>query len=126
MINFQIVADSSTSWYRCKPQVKFLKGLSRLFNAFLLSLFKLFNVGCILMLLLGLYAVLGVELFAKVSRSSLLAFILGAGLVVGSQAAGDLWPISDNAIAQLASSIAESTAAAPGVESDAAIKGATK
>merc|ERR1711871_871112 len=46
--------------------VKFLKGLSRLFNAFLLSLFKLFNVGCILMLLLGLHAVLGVELFAKV------------------------------------------------------------
>jgi hypothetical protein len=46
--------------------VRFLKGLNQLVNAFLVSLPKLFNVGIIMGLLLYLYAVLGVSLFAKI------------------------------------------------------------
>merc|ERR1719316_1222348 len=46
--------------------VRFLKGLNRLFNAFILSLPKLANVGSILFLLIFLFAVLGVDIFAKV------------------------------------------------------------
>lgn len=46
--------------------VRFMKGLNQLFSAFILSLPKLANVGTILALLLFLYAVLGVNLFAKV------------------------------------------------------------
>merc|ERR1719169_155350 len=46
--------------------LRFAKGLNKLFNAFLMSLPKLVNVGCILSLLLFLYAVLGMNIFAKV------------------------------------------------------------
>lgn len=46
--------------------VRFMKGLSQIFNAFLFSLPKLFNVAAILILLLFLYSVLGVHLFAKI------------------------------------------------------------
>eukprot|EP00746_Dinoflagellata_sp_MGD_P008476 gnl/MRDRNA2_/MRDRNA2_116976_c0_seq1.p1 gnl/MRDRNA2_/MRDRNA2_116976_c0~~gnl/MRDRNA2_/MRDRNA2_116976_c0_seq1.p1 ORF type:complete len:1680 (-),score=292.24 gnl/MRDRNA2_/MRDRNA2_116976_c0_seq1:144-4679(-) len=46
--------------------VKFAKGLNRLFTAFILSIPKLLNVGMILVLLLFLFSVLGVTLFAKV------------------------------------------------------------
>eukprot|EP00746_Dinoflagellata_sp_MGD_P070983 gnl/MRDRNA2_/MRDRNA2_28979_c0_seq1.p1 gnl/MRDRNA2_/MRDRNA2_28979_c0~~gnl/MRDRNA2_/MRDRNA2_28979_c0_seq1.p1 ORF type:complete len:1603 (-),score=314.70 gnl/MRDRNA2_/MRDRNA2_28979_c0_seq1:143-4951(-) len=45
--------------------VKFMKGLNRLFTAFLLSIPKLLNVAILLLLLLLLFAVLGVQLFAK-------------------------------------------------------------
>jgi hypothetical protein len=45
--------------------VKFMKGLNRLFTAFLLSIPKLLNVAAILFLLLFLFAVLGVQLFHK-------------------------------------------------------------
>ncbi|CAJ1422265.1 unnamed protein product [Effrenium voratum] len=47
--------------------VKFLKGLNKLLLAFALSVPKLFNVGLVMVLLLYLYAVLGVSLFAKVA-----------------------------------------------------------
>merc|ERR1719498_2378502 len=46
--------------------VRFMKGLNQLFTAFVLSVPKLANVGAILCLLIGLYAVLGMNLFAKV------------------------------------------------------------
>jgi hypothetical protein len=46
--------------------VKFAKGLNRLFTAFILSIPKLLNVAAILFLLLFLFSVLGVTLFAKV------------------------------------------------------------
>lgn len=46
--------------------LRFLKGLNQLFTAFMLSIPKLFNVGAILCLLIYLYAVLGMNLFAKV------------------------------------------------------------
>jgi len=46
--------------------VRFMKGLNQIFVAFLLSLPKLGNVGAILCLLIFLYAVLGVNLFARV------------------------------------------------------------
>jgi hypothetical protein len=45
--------------------VKFMKGLNRLFTAFLLSIPKLLNVAILLLLLLLLFAVLGVQLFHK-------------------------------------------------------------
>merc|ERR1719329_1856790 len=45
--------------------VRFMKGLNRLFTAFLLSIPKLVNVGLILLLLLFLFSVLGVQLFHK-------------------------------------------------------------
>ena len=47
--------------------VRFLKGLNKLLLAFVLSVPKLLNVGLLMVLLLYLYAVLGVSLFAKVS-----------------------------------------------------------
>merc|ERR1719482_1565780 len=46
--------------------VRFLKGLSKLFTALILSIPKLLNVGIVLCLLLFLYSVLGVALFGKV------------------------------------------------------------
>jgi len=46
--------------------VRFLKGLNQLVHAFMLSVPKLCNVGLILFLLLYLYAVLGINLFAKI------------------------------------------------------------
>jgi hypothetical protein len=46
--------------------VKFAKGLNRLFTAFVLSLPKLLNVFAILMLLLFLFTVLGVQIFARI------------------------------------------------------------
>lgn len=46
--------------------VKFARGLNRLFTAFILSIPKLLNVAAILLLLLFLFSVLGVTLFAKV------------------------------------------------------------
>jgi hypothetical protein len=45
--------------------VRFMKGLNRLFTAFLLSIPKLLNVAAILLLLLFLFSVLGVQLFHK-------------------------------------------------------------
>eukprot|EP00927_Polykrikos_kofoidii_P025416 TRINITY_DN22831_c0_g1_i1.p1 TRINITY_DN22831_c0_g1~~TRINITY_DN22831_c0_g1_i1.p1 ORF type:complete len:2622 (-),score=470.03 TRINITY_DN22831_c0_g1_i1:58-7023(-) len=50
--------------------VRFLKGLNQLFFAFVLSLPKLFNVACIMFLLIYLYAVLGLNIFAKVVQNS--------------------------------------------------------
>eukprot|EP00913_Durusdinium_trenchii_P015136 g14197.t1 len=47
--------------------VRVLKGLNKLLLAFALSVPKLFNVGLVMVLLLYLYAVLGVSLFAKVA-----------------------------------------------------------
>ncbi|CAE7641000.1 NaCP60E [Symbiodinium pilosum] len=47
--------------------VRFLKGLNKLLLAFALSVPKLLNVGLVMVLLLYLYAVLGVSLFAKVA-----------------------------------------------------------
>jgi len=47
--------------------VRILKGLNKLLLAFALSVPKLFNVGLVMVLLLYLYAVLGVSLFAKVA-----------------------------------------------------------
>eukprot|EP00440_Ansanella_granifera_P074218 gb/GFBE01080540.1/.p1 GENE.gb/GFBE01080540.1/~~gb/GFBE01080540.1/.p1 ORF type:complete len:2396 (+),score=576.99 gb/GFBE01080540.1/:1-7188(+) len=47
--------------------VRFLKGLNKLILAFALSVPKLLNVGLVMVLLLYLYAVLGVSLFAKVA-----------------------------------------------------------
>ncbi|CAD7924383.1 unnamed protein product [Amoebophrya sp. A25] len=46
--------------------LRFAKGLNKIFNAFLLSIPKLFNVACILFLLMFLYAVMGVQMFGKV------------------------------------------------------------
>merc|ERR1719161_2816372 len=46
--------------------VRFAKGLNKLFTAFVLSIPKLGNVAAILFLLLFLFSVLGVQLFAKV------------------------------------------------------------
>merc|ERR1719160_349434 len=46
--------------------IRFMKGLNQLFTAFLLSIPKLGNVTAILVLLLFLFAVLGVNLFSKV------------------------------------------------------------
>merc|ERR1719379_1868651 len=46
--------------------VRFAKGLNKLFTAFILSIPKLGNVAAILFLLLFLFSVLGVQLFAKV------------------------------------------------------------
>merc|ERR1719393_291151 len=46
--------------------VRFCRGLNRLFTAFILSIPKLLNVAAILLLLLFLFSVLGVTLFAKV------------------------------------------------------------
>jgi len=46
--------------------IRFMKGLNQLFTAFLLSIPKLGNVSAILVLLLFLFAVLGVNLFSKV------------------------------------------------------------
>jgi len=46
--------------------VRFLKGLNKLLLAFVLSVPKLLNVGLVMILLLYLYVVLGVSLFAKV------------------------------------------------------------
>merc|ERR1711959_683076 len=46
--------------------VRFMKGLNQLFMAFVLSVPKLGNVAAILSLLLFLFSVLGVNLFAKV------------------------------------------------------------
>lgn len=46
--------------------IRFMKGLNQLFTAFLLSIPKLANVTAILILLLFLFAVLGVNLFSKV------------------------------------------------------------
>merc|ERR1719316_979561 len=45
--------------------VRFAKGLNRLFTAFVLSIPRLLNVVAILILLLFLFSVLGVRLFAK-------------------------------------------------------------
>lgn len=47
--------------------VRVLKGLNKLLLAFALSVPKLFNVGLVMLLLLYLYSVLGVSLFAKVA-----------------------------------------------------------
>eukprot|EP00930_Biecheleria_cincta_P047048 TRINITY_DN3254_c0_g2_i1.p1 TRINITY_DN3254_c0_g2~~TRINITY_DN3254_c0_g2_i1.p1 ORF type:complete len:2356 (-),score=376.43 TRINITY_DN3254_c0_g2_i1:34-6066(-) len=47
--------------------VRFLKGLNKLILAFVLSVPKLMNVGLLMLLLLYLYAVLGMSLFAKVA-----------------------------------------------------------
>jgi len=44
--------------------VRFLKGLNRIFNCFILSLPKLANVAAILFLLISLFAILGMNLFA--------------------------------------------------------------
>merc|ERR1719399_2436750 len=46
--------------------VRFCRGLNRIFTAFVLSIPKLLNVAAILLLLLFLFSVLGVQLFAKV------------------------------------------------------------
>merc|ERR1711904_488569 len=46
--------------------VRFLKGLNQLMRAFILSVPKLCNVALIMGLLIYLFAVLGVSLFAKV------------------------------------------------------------
>jgi len=46
--------------------LRFAKGLNKLFNAFLMALPKLANVGILLFLLLFLYSVLGMNVFAKV------------------------------------------------------------
>merc|ERR1719399_1658503 len=46
--------------------VRFARGLNRLFTAFVLSIPKLLNVAAILILLLFLFTVLGVQLFARV------------------------------------------------------------
>merc|ERR1719421_218171 len=46
--------------------VRFAKGLNRLFTAFVLSIPRLLNVVAILLLLLFLFSVLGVQLFAKI------------------------------------------------------------
>eukprot|EP00746_Dinoflagellata_sp_MGD_P076201 gnl/MRDRNA2_/MRDRNA2_30674_c0_seq1.p1 gnl/MRDRNA2_/MRDRNA2_30674_c0~~gnl/MRDRNA2_/MRDRNA2_30674_c0_seq1.p1 ORF type:complete len:1012 (+),score=166.39 gnl/MRDRNA2_/MRDRNA2_30674_c0_seq1:174-3038(+) len=46
--------------------VRFAKGLNRLFTAFVLSIPRLLNVVAILVLLLYLFSVLGVRLFAKI------------------------------------------------------------
>jgi hypothetical protein len=51
--------------------LRFLKGLNQLFTAFMLSIPKLVNVGAILCLLIYLYAVLGMNLFAKVKSFDL-------------------------------------------------------
>jgi hypothetical protein len=45
--------------------LRFAKGLNQLFNAFLLSIPKLLNVALILMLLLFLFSVMGIHMFAK-------------------------------------------------------------
>ncbi|CAD7929325.1 unnamed protein product [Amoebophrya sp. A120] len=50
--------------------LRFAKGLNKIFNAFLLSIPKLFNVACILFLLMFLYAVMGVQMFGKVQFGS--------------------------------------------------------
>jgi len=47
--------------------LRFLKGLNQLFYAFIISVPKLFNVAIIMCLLIFLYAVLGINLFAKVA-----------------------------------------------------------
>eukprot|EP00931_Biecheleriopsis_adriatica_P023690 TRINITY_DN14902_c0_g1_i1.p1 TRINITY_DN14902_c0_g1~~TRINITY_DN14902_c0_g1_i1.p1 ORF type:complete len:2368 (-),score=487.75 TRINITY_DN14902_c0_g1_i1:53-7156(-) len=47
--------------------VRFLKGLNKLILAFALSVPKLLNVGIVMLLLIYLYAVLGMSLFAKVA-----------------------------------------------------------
>lgn len=47
--------------------VRFLKGLNQLFFAFILSMPKLFNVACIMFLLIYLYAILGVNIFGTVA-----------------------------------------------------------
>jgi hypothetical protein len=48
--------------------VRYAKGLMRLFTAFVLSLPKLLNVAVILFLLLFLFSILGVQMFAKVKN----------------------------------------------------------
>ncbi len=45
--------------------LRFAKGLNKIFTAFLLSIPKLFNVACVLFLLMFLYSVMGVQMFAK-------------------------------------------------------------
>eukprot|EP00392_Amoebophrya_sp_AT5.2_P019357 g20151.t1 len=47
---------------------RFLKGLSKVFNAFLLSLPKLLNVGGLVTLLLFFYTIIGMHLFAKTQQ----------------------------------------------------------
>jgi len=47
--------------------VRFLKGLNQLFLAFVLSIPKLVNVAAIMLLLMFLFAILGINLFAKVA-----------------------------------------------------------
>ncbi|CEM21952.1 unnamed protein product [Vitrella brassicaformis CCMP3155] len=46
--------------------IRFAKGLDRLFQAFILSIPKLINVGLLLFLLLYIFSMLGISLFAKV------------------------------------------------------------
>ena len=47
---------------------RFLKGLNKVFTAFVLSIPKLLNVGGLVALLLFFYSIIGMHLFAKVRQ----------------------------------------------------------
>jgi hypothetical protein len=48
--------------------VHFARGLQKIFNAFIISIPKLMNVGAVLFLLLFIYAVMGSQLLGKVQH----------------------------------------------------------